>query len=531
MNDLTPEPATVRAQLARIVDSADFAGAKRLCAFLSYVVEESLAGRGDLLKGYAIGLEVFERGEDFDPQTDPVVRVEAGRLRRRLREYYLTAGKQDPIHIEIPRGTYDPVISTQSAAVEAPDLAAPAASRPDRGPSIVVLPFQNYGSDPADQFFADGLTEETIANLTRFRDLFVFSRSTTTRLAADGADIGKIHRDLGADFVVEGSVRKSPSAVRVTLQLIDAATDGHIFAEQFDRPSTPDAIFELQDEIAVLVASRVADRHGPLGRYVKRARQAGTTKRWETYLWVTRFYEYYATHDPDLHLQVRDGLTAALAEDTGYADGWAALATVLLDEYRLHLNERPNYPALDYALEHALRAVTCDPENAFAYKTLALVHYHRRDFDDFAIAGDRAIQLNPGHSDVLADIGFCHAVRGDWQRGLPLADRAIELSPVHPGWYRLPRALDKLLTGDPAGAALEMKQAPTIGFHWYHIQVAGFLAAAGAAEEAAAECAAAVAAYPGLGAAARQELETWCVPPDLADLLLGHWRSAGLDVA
>ena len=232
--------------------------------------------------------------------------------------------------------------------------------------------------DPGDQFFADGLTEETIANLARYKDLFVFSRLTTAKLAAEGADIRQLRETLGVDFVLESSVRRTEQLVRVTIQLIDGATEGHLLAERFERPCTPDGLFEIQDEIALLVAGRVADRYGPIGRYSRRARRTGRSERWETYLWTTRFFDYYAVHDPARHLEVREGLERALKDDPGSSDGWAALSIVLLDEYRFHFNERAGYPALDRALECALRAVTSDPENAFAYQALALAHFHKQ---------------------------------------------------------------------------------------------------------------------------------------------------------
>ena len=526
------DPNAVRTQLDRILASPDFSGAARISAFLRFVVEEALEGRADRLKGYAVGLEVFGRDESFDPQTDPVVRVEAGRLRRRLREYYLTAGQHDPIHIEIPRGRYAPVIQSQDELQTEP--AAPAAvpgEAPTRhGPSIAVMPFQNYGADPGDQFFADGLTEETVANLARFRDLFVFSRTTTASLAKSGTAVSEIHERLGADFVLEGSVRKTAQVARVTIQLIDATTDGHLLAEQFDRPCTPEAIFEIQDEIAQLVASRVADRYGPLGRSAGRASRTGRSARWETYGWITRFYDYYATHNPERHQEIRTGLPRALEADPDSSDGWAALALVLLDEYRLHINQRQSYPALENALEHSLRAVTCDPENAFAYQVLALVYFHLRELTDFEIAAERAVKLNPGHADVLADIGFCYCVSGDWSRGIPMLERAIELSPIHPGWYRIPLAMHRMLNGDANGAIRELKWGPMVGHHWYHALLAWFFAERGDEETTRAELSALLSVFPDFAELARAELKIWGVYDDLVARAVAGWRKAGLEI-
>ncbi len=520
-----PSQAEVRAALERIRSRPPLVRSARLSSLLSYVVEETLADRGDRIIAYTIAIDVFGKEESFDPAVDTIVRVEAGRLRRRLAEYYGHAGAEDPVEIDIPKGGYAAQFRYRGNGTA---KAAVAGGRADRGPAIAVLPFDNYSGDPGDQFFADGLTEETIANLARYKDLFVFSRSTTAKHAAEGADIRRLREALGVDFVLESSVRRTEQRVRVTIQLIDAATEGHIFAERFERPCTPDGLFEIQDEIALLVAGRVADRYGPVGRYSRRAHRTGRSERWETYLWTTRFFDYYAVHDPTRHLEVRDGLERALNDDPGSSDGWAALSIVLLDEYRFHFNERTGFPALDRALEHALRAVTCDPENAFAYQALALAHYHKRDVTDFRIAGTRAVELNPGNADVLADIGFCHAIMGDWDRGLPLLRRAIELSPVHPGWYRMPIAFHHFMNGDAEAAIVELKQAPMIGHYWFHAHLACFFAELGDAAAAAREAAEVLALNPAYGEQLADELQVWCTHEALADKLLAGWRKVEL---
>ena len=526
-SDGDPGEAEIRQALDRATSEPPLSRSKRLARFLRYVVDETLAGRAETISGYAIAVDVFKKPESFDPAIDSIVRVEAGRLRQRLAEYYREAGAEEPFEIVLPKGSYIPTFSRRNAPAP---IRTPATRPVNRGPALAVLPFENYGANAEDQFFADGLTEETIANLARFKDLFVFSRSTTTKLARDGAAIRQLHDDLGVDFVIEGSVRKSSEAVRVTVQLIDASTEGHIFAEQFERPCTPDAIFEIQDEIARLVAGRVADRYGPIGRYVARAARSGRAQRWETYLWIIRFYDYYATHDPAQHLQVREGLEKAVEEDAESADAWAALAAIYLDEYRFHFNERAGTPPLERALEAALRSVAYDPENAMAYQFLAITYYHCGELADFEIAAQRAIELNPGHADVLADIGFCQAYSGEWDRGLALLDRAMEISPVHPGWYHMPRAIRNALDGDPEAAVLEMKKSPMPGFYWYHALLACFFSWAGREEEAKQEVEELLTAFSDFASMAPSECRIWVNDESIIEQLLTCWRKAGIAI-
>lgn len=521
----------IQQQLGRILSSEQFSDAPRLKRFLEYIVTETVAGNETRLKGYTLGLEVFDRAEDFDPQIDTIVRVQAGQLRRRLDLFYANEGQDDLLRISVPKGKYAPTFHFESPArtQEAP-TSNTAHSSDAAQPSIAVLPFDNFSGNSDDQYFADGLTEEIIANLARFKDLFVFSRSTTAKLTRDGADIRQLRDEIGVDFVVEGSVRKAPTRVRVTVQLIDATSDGHILSEQFERPCTVEGIFEIQDEIALLIAGRIAHRYGPLGRYAARAGRTGQSKIWETYDWITKFYGYYGTGDPTKHSEVRDGLPSALEKDPNSSDGWAALSIILLDEYRFHMNERHVVPVLEHALDHAKKAVAIDPENAFAHQALAMVEFHRGEDVRFRMAAERALELNPGHSDVLADMGMCYAVLGDWERGIELANRAIELSPVHPGWYHIPGALYHFVSGDTEAAILELREAPMPGFYWHHALLACFFAETGETERAQREVGEVLASYPGFAEAAHDELKIWSIHATLAQQVLSGWRKAGLPI-
>ncbi len=527
-----PQPKDIRAALGRVLDSAQFRSTKRLGKFLEYVVTESLAGRGDRLKGYTLGLEVFDRSEDFNPETDTIVRVQAGQMRRRLDLYYADEGCDDPVRISIPKGGYAAVFEDQSVSAQGTSAAAdtpPPVAELSRGPSIAVLPFDNFSADPNDQFFADGLTEETIANLSRFKDLFVLSRFTSAKLARDGANIRRFHEETGVDFVLDGSVRKSTDKVRVTIQLLDAALDGHIHTEQIERQASTDGIFEIQDEIALLLAGRIANRHGPLGRYVARATRKGKPRWMETYYWITRFYQYYTSHDPELHLEVRDGLTAALKTDPDCSDAWAALSIILLDEDRFHINETPHSDARVNALAHAQQAVSCDPANAFAYHALAIAHYYSGHYAEFTAAAASALEFNSGNADILADIAHCYACQCNWERALPLIDKAIELSPAHPGWYHHVWFFHHLMNDNFESAATELKAGPLAGFPWHHAFLAGAYAMKGDQQLAEEERAKTLRANPKFAVYARKTLEKNCAAK-LAEKAVFSLNKAGFDI-
>ncbi|MGI9412151.1 MAG: hypothetical protein ACR2PM_00675, partial [Hyphomicrobiales bacterium] len=200
------------AEFHSITGSPPFVSSHRLIRFLQFVIEEALADRASRLKEYTIALEVFDQSETFNPQTNTIVRVHAGRLRRRLERYYLTDGSADEIRIDIPKGGYAPVFEQRSETPAASEIAvppapteAPPASDDIRtlptGPSIAVLPFDNLSADPEQGYFADGIAEEILNALTRFSELRVIARHSTFKYKGQPIDVRDVGKDLGADFV------------------------------------------------------------------------------------------------------------------------------------------------------------------------------------------------------------------------------------------------------------------------------------------------------------------------------------------
>ena len=187
--DIRVGPEAIREQLRRILDSSDFDASARNRRFLGFVVEETLSGGSARIKAYTIATSVFDRGADFDPQLDSIVRIEAGRLRRSLENYYLRAGADDPVRISIPKGSYVPTFrlaGLQAAGAEhsTPDPAPRRKTGEPRGPMIFVPPFEDEGDQSAHPNFTDGLRRQIIVGLSRFTDLFVFGPNTTFGIGA-----------------------------------------------------------------------------------------------------------------------------------------------------------------------------------------------------------------------------------------------------------------------------------------------------------------------------------------------------------
>jgi len=216
----------IREQLVCILNSGPFHQSQRRRRFLEYLVNETLAGRGERLKAYNVALAVFDRPETFDPVTDPLVRIEAARLREKLREYYEADGQSDPIRITLPQGTYTPHIEFRtllSSWNSAPSL-------PDKS-SVAVLPFDNIGADPKWDRLADGMTDDVITDLSHSKDLVVIARNSTELYKGKPIDLRQVGRDLNVKYVLEGSIQSMGDQIRVNAQLIEAASGSHIWSE------------------------------------------------------------------------------------------------------------------------------------------------------------------------------------------------------------------------------------------------------------------------------------------------------------
>jgi len=239
---------TVLAHTERILSSSLFSRSSVLPRLLTFLVESTLAGKAQELKEYRLGVEVFERGPGFDPRIDPIVRVQAAKLRARLAEYYAGEGRHDTLVISIPRGTYIPVFTPK----DAPDDAGKAPAAPA---SIAVLPFVSVSGDVDNEYFCDGLTEELIHALTYMPGWRVAARTSVFAFKNAAKDVREIGAQLGVRTVLEGSVRKAGSQVRATAQWIEVATGYHLLSRTYLRELKD--VFALQEELASVVVTEI----------------------------------------------------------------------------------------------------------------------------------------------------------------------------------------------------------------------------------------------------------------------------------
>jgi len=429
-------------------------------------------------------------------------------------------------------------INTANAEASPPSSTTPTGSRPVKTPDsgaaraeegfwVAVLPFK-YGSGNAElTALSEGITEDIVTGLSRFSYLKVISQSSTSRFANASVDVRSAGKELGARYLLEGSIRQAGSRLRIAAQLVDAISGVHLWAETYDRPFQAEAVFELQDDVAPRIVSTIADMNGILAHSMSEALRSRAPDQLTPYEALLRSFSYWERLTADEHAAARAALEHAVEQAPNYADCWAVLSMLYGDEYKTGFNVRPD--SLDRSLAPARRAVELAPSNPLAPLSLASVLFFRKERQAFRSAAERAIALNPLDGGTTAFLGMLIACSGDWERGCTLVERAMQLNSHHLGWYWCAAAYNAYRNSDYRGALDIALKINTRGI-WGAIVVLaaahGQLGEREAAQDAVREL---LALMPYFAPTARQECEKWW-EPQLVEHLLDGLRKAGLEI-
>lgn len=426
----------IRAQLERILAHREFQATDRMRDFLRFVVEETLAGRSRRLKGYTIATQVFGRGKDFDAGLDPIVRIQAGRLRRALERYYLVAGRRDHIRIDIPKGRYVPTFTVQPPKrTRASDTCAPDADpiyEPD-GPTVAILPLTNVTDDPEQTYFVSGLVAELVSEVNRYQDVTAVPCQDVVPAGGGGVQLLDLSREIGARFLVGGTVRRDTSRIKVAVQLTDAISGRQIWGDDYSVDLAASGLIETQEDIARSVIAAIAGEYGIIARRLAGESRKKRPEELSTYEALLRYHHYMLVLTPEVGESALVALKSATEREPEYAPAWAGLATLHCHAVVFDLDgiEEP----LEIAFTHAQRAAALDPASQLARTILAYVYLLRGELGQFAEEAEVALALNSNSPNYAGTIGYLYACAGDCDRGRELVDRSIERNPCHPKWF------------------------------------------------------------------------------------------------
>jgi TolB-like protein/tetratricopeptide (TPR) repeat protein len=572
----------VRQQLDRILNGSPFLQSRRRQRFLEYIVNETLAGRGEWLKGYNIALAVFDRPKTFDPNIDPIVRIEAARLREKLREYYETEGKSDPIRIELRKGSYTPHIEFSRPPAPDPQAERLGAATQDhhpqsgrrilwqvavpafalllalavvgawlagdrwalvpnttvedmgqglpKGPAIAVLPFVNLSGDPKQDYFSDGLTEDILTELSRARDLRVLARNTTFQYKDKAVDVGKLGRELNVRYVLEGSVRRAENQLRVTAQLIDAETGSHIWADRYDREMAD--VFLVQDEIVNQIVAKIAGSYGAIERNEAKAAARKSPEQVQAYDLVLRARETMQWDwTSETFAAARASLNQAIALDPTNAQARRELAWLAVLGWVFRLDERPVPP--DEITAQATKAVELDPADARARMVAASAYFFTKQLDQFEREADQALTLAPYDAEIIAALACMISASGNHQRGVALAEKANALNAdAATGWYHSTVYTAAYLKGDYEHALEVAKQNQDPEMFYSYLEIIPIYGQLGRKQEALDAWHGLLKEYPGASAETFADWwRLWNIHEDeIAKLTEGVYKSGVLGV-
>ena len=387
----------------------------------------------------------------------------------------------------------------------------------DPKPVLVVLPITNLSAE-ADEYFADGLTEDIITNLARFRDLRVIGGASSFQFKGRAFDLLDLCNRTQAGYVVQGSVRRAAGRVRISVELIEGATGVQLWGDRYDREMVD--IFALQDEVTRTIAATLGVKMQDVALQRALKKSAAELSAYDCLLRARRYTWMLSA---DMHAEARDLLEKAVELDALSADAHALLANVYLGEHRFEMNPRPN--PIGRALVHALAATRLDPQNAYARCWLAIVHFFRGENEKFEAEAQLALSLNPNDPETLADVGHYYAFMGQFARGAELSRRAQQLNPLHPGWYHFSFARLHYNEKNYQQTIADVEKVGLPHFYWTHMLTAAAKGQLGQADAADA-LAKVFDVKPNFSA--RIELRKWnAAPADLEHILQGL-RKAGL---
>lgn len=469
--------------LDRILLSEEFKNSPQLQNFLKYIVDESLAARGDRLSAYAIATTALKRSKDFNPEVDSIVRTLAVRLRRSLDHYSITTGKTDAYRIFIPKGTYTPQFELNSEqvlpvtkseplfppglakilvaaliilalsqfihlAVDSWDRFGPSKIVHEAGkpremvtPVILINPFRRgVGWEKERSFEASGLAEAISAEISdRF---FKFRRvRVLNNLHSKGRNRTRGGKaSAGPLFLLNGLVNRWPQGLQFNVNLVHAETMEKVWSKGFDIKIDETLARAQQEDLASKIVTAIAQPDGILDRFTETHLATGSVQNTSKENCIRRAYGYWQYLPPEELSKMRACLERAVAgKHTRNATAWAALSLIYVDLHRTKVRQAKGDldVLLDAATSAANKAYGIDPTSEAVLRALYSISFVRGDMEQFKKIGRRAVEANPLNANTLADFGRKLGYSGNWEEGVALTNKAIELHPDSPDWYKL----------------------------------------------------------------------------------------------
>jgi len=322
-------------------------------------------------------------------------------------------------------------------------------------PSIAVLPFTNLSGDPEQAYFSDGITEDILTELSRFRALSVIARNSSFRFRGSAVDVVQVGRELGVQYVLEGSVRKMGDKIRITAQLIDATTGSHVWADRFDR--TQQEIFDVQDHVVRMIVGTLAGRLQAAGVEKALRKPPASLAAYDCVLRA----DALPFGNPEARSEVRRLSEKAIELDPAYGRAYTQLAISYYLEWVYGYSGTD--AALDQAYSLANRAIALDDNDSYAFSFLGVVHMMRRSYDLAEHCYQKAIALNPNRPVVMSVLGMLYGYLGRPEEGIAYYKQAKLIDQFYdPSWYWPFLGELHFMAGRYEDAIVNLSRSPTM---------------------------------------------------------------------
>ena len=522
-----PGKTEVLAELERIVSGPPFNNAARLADFLQYVVAETLAGRTKSLKQFNIGIDVFDRGETFDPATDPIVRIQAGRVRRALTRYYSEDGATSRIRINIPVGSY---AATFNYAENTGDAAIHASANPaniSAAPIIAVLPFIDQSHEPLKDYLINGMLEEISAELSRFSSIRVIAYSSALLAAAKNESPIEQARAMGADFALHGTVRADAHEQRITLHLIDTANGEKVWSRREQRLLTSGVKALADFRMLRRLASQIADTFGVVQRLHLETRAKQDRSSDAAFGAIMAFHQYTLIINPENFSNALGLLENALQQEPDNAAVNAKLALLYLDAHAFGFDGAPA-DCREAGILMARRARTLNPMSQQVRMTNAFAHLLEGDRYSLVRSAESIVEINPNAAYMTGAAAFYLATAGEYGRAEQLFNESLQLNPFYPTWFHFVPFAVAFQKKDYDKALAEAREFAIPGFFWSHIAMVSALIKTENPHAAAEELERLLECRPGIVASAQADVHLLTLDEQLGNDILDALHEAGL---
>jgi TolB-like protein len=429
---MKPSSSEIEDQVNLILESRDFQASSKLSEFLRFIVSETLNGNSEQIKGYTIATKVLGRGDDFDQSKDPIVRILAGRLRRAIEYYYHTDGKDDPIHINIPLGSYVPEFEPNKNGSDNNgfDISDDEISQKQKL-VVAVRPFKDLSNN--NDTILNSLVKNIVFELSRFRLFEISALKTNGSIIED--NVYELYRKNGARFLLEGSFRRERNILKIFTEMIDLKSNEVIWVDKFDIKIKGNSYFNVEEEIAGRVVPAIGSEYGIISKSIESELNRKNYEYDNDYEFIHSFYSVQLGLEKK---EVRTLLSSTeraikTKKDNGLLLTIAAGLSVFSYAFDLNAVKEP----LDNAFEHITRAFKLEPDNQMVRVIRAALYFLTGNQKLFIEEAETGLSLNPSSPYYSGIYGFLLIHSGEYEKGIKYLNSGIKRSYNYPSWWNI----------------------------------------------------------------------------------------------